>query len=52
MFAVQYDRFGGPEVLHLGTTTPPRPRAGQIRIRVHAAGVSPSTSASAPAVPR
>ncbi|WP_327035944.1 NADP-dependent oxidoreductase [Micromonospora ureilytica] len=41
MFAVQYDRFGGPEVLHLGTTTEPRPRAGQIRIRVHATGVSP-----------
>ncbi|MGC4768381.1 NADP-dependent oxidoreductase [Micromonospora sp. DT44] len=41
MFAVQYDRFGGPEVLHLGTTDAPRPRAGQIRIRVHAAGVSP-----------
>ncbi|MGC4869341.1 NADP-dependent oxidoreductase [Micromonospora sp. DT53] len=41
MFALQYDRFGGPEVLHLGTTTAPRPRAGQIRIRVHAAGVSP-----------
>ncbi|WP_433111403.1 NADP-dependent oxidoreductase [Micromonospora sp. CA-246542] len=41
MFAVQYDRFGGPEVLHLATTDAPRPRAGQIRIRVHAAGVSP-----------
>ncbi|WP_410817802.1 NADP-dependent oxidoreductase [Micromonospora sp. 050-3] len=41
MFAVQYDRFGGPEVLHLGTADAPRPRAGQIRIRVRAAGVSP-----------
>ncbi|MEU7679689.1 NADP-dependent oxidoreductase [Micromonospora taraxaci] len=41
MFAVQYDRFGGPEVLHLGTTDAPQPQAGQIRIRVHAAGVSP-----------
>ncbi|WP_433320384.1 NADP-dependent oxidoreductase [Micromonospora sp. CA-269861] len=41
MFAVQYDRFGGPEVLHLDTTDAPRPRTGQIRIRVHAAGVSP-----------
>ncbi|MGC4879332.1 NADP-dependent oxidoreductase [Micromonospora sp. DT43] len=41
MFAMQYDRFGGPDVLHLGTTDAPQPRAGQIRIRVHAAGVSP-----------
>ncbi|MEH1163893.1 NADP-dependent oxidoreductase [Micromonospora sp. CPCC 205539] len=41
MFAVQFDRFGGPEVLHLGTADAPWPRAGQIRVRVHAAGVSP-----------
>ncbi|PYC63354.1 NADPH:quinone reductase [Micromonospora arborensis] len=41
MFAVQFDRFGGPEVLHLTTADAPRPGAGQIRIRVHAAGVSP-----------
>ena len=41
MFAVQYDRFGGPEVLHLGTTDAPQPRADQIRIRVRAAGISP-----------
>ncbi|MEK8105224.1 hypothetical protein NKG94_08590 [Micromonospora sp. M12] len=52
MFAVQFDRFGGPEVLHLGTTDAPEPRSGQIRIRVQAAGVSPSTSACAPAAPR
>ncbi|MEU7590518.1 NADP-dependent oxidoreductase [Micromonospora sp. NPDC049230] len=42
MFAVQYDRFGGPEVLHLGATDAPHPRAGQIRIRLQAAGVSPA----------
>ncbi|MEU1588129.1 NADP-dependent oxidoreductase [Micromonospora sp. NPDC005710] len=41
MFAAQFDRFGGPEVLHLGTADEPRPGAGQIRVRVHAAGVSP-----------
>ncbi|MBM7495054.1 NADPH:quinone reductase-like Zn-dependent oxidoreductase [Micromonospora luteifusca] len=41
MFAVQFDRFGGPEVLHLATADAPRPGAGQIRIRVRAAGVSP-----------
>ncbi|MEV6635926.1 NADP-dependent oxidoreductase [Actinoplanes sp. NPDC051470] len=41
MFAVQFDRFGGPEVLHLGTADVPEPRAGEIRVRVRAAGVSP-----------
>jgi len=41
MFAVQFDRFGGPEVLHLGTSAAPRPGPGQIRINVQAAGVSP-----------
>ena len=41
MFAVQFDRFGGPEVLHLGEAETPRPPAGQIRVRVRAAGVSP-----------
>ena len=41
MFAVQYDRFGGPEVLHLGTAETPQPGPGQIRVRVHAAGISP-----------
>ncbi|MGC4814421.1 NADP-dependent oxidoreductase [Micromonospora sp. DT228] len=41
MFAVRFDRFGGPEVLHLTTADAPRPGPGQIRIRVHAAGISP-----------
>ncbi|MEU8331736.1 NADP-dependent oxidoreductase [Micromonospora sp. NPDC048839] len=41
MFAVQYDQFGGPDVLHLGTTDAPQPRTDQIRIRVRAAGISP-----------
>ncbi|MFG1843015.1 NADP-dependent oxidoreductase [Micromonospora sp. NPDC049175] len=41
MFAVQFDRFGGPDVLHLGTADAPHPGAGQIRVRVQAAGVSP-----------
>lgn len=42
MFAVQFDRFGGPEVLHLGVADAPQPQAGQIRIRTRAAGVSPA----------
>ncbi|MGC4748172.1 NADP-dependent oxidoreductase [Micromonospora sp. DT201] len=41
MFAVQFDRFGPPEVLHFATADAPRPGPGQIRIRVQAAGVSP-----------
>ncbi|MEU4475030.1 NADP-dependent oxidoreductase [Micromonospora sp. NPDC023888] len=41
MFAVRFDRFGGPEVLRLATAEAPRPEPGQIRVRVHAAGVSP-----------
>ncbi|MEU4681150.1 NADP-dependent oxidoreductase [Micromonospora sp. NPDC023737] len=41
MFAVQFDRFGGPEVLHLGMADTPQPQAGQILVRVRAAGVSP-----------
>ncbi|MFF5229849.1 NADP-dependent oxidoreductase [Dactylosporangium sp. NPDC000521] len=42
MFAVQFGRFGGPEVLHLGVADAPQPQTGQIRIRVRAAGVSPA----------
>jgi NADPH:quinone reductase-like Zn-dependent oxidoreductase len=45
MFAVQYDRFGGPEVLHLGAADRPLPPAGHILVRVRAAGVSPVDAA-------
>jgi NADPH:quinone reductase-like Zn-dependent oxidoreductase len=41
MFAVRFDRFGGPEVLQLGTADAPTPGEGQIRVRVRAAGVTP-----------
>ncbi|MFG1604913.1 NADP-dependent oxidoreductase [Actinoplanes sp. NPDC049265] len=41
MFAVLFDRFGGPEVLQMGTAETPAPGPGQIRVRVRAAGVSP-----------
>lgn len=40
MRAVQYERFGGPEVLEIADVEEPHPAAGQIRIRVHAAGVN------------
>jgi NADPH:quinone reductase-like Zn-dependent oxidoreductase len=41
MFAVQFDRFGPPDVLHLAEAPEPRTGPGSIRIRVQAAGVAP-----------
>ncbi|MFJ8473770.1 NADP-dependent oxidoreductase [Kitasatospora sp. NPDC094011] len=42
MKAVRFSRFGGPEVLELVELPDPRPGAGEIRIRVRAAGVNAS----------
>jgi NADPH:quinone reductase-like Zn-dependent oxidoreductase len=41
VFAVQYDRFGPPDVLTVGPHPEPHPGEGQVRIRVRAAGVTP-----------
>jgi len=41
MKAIQVHRFGGPEVLELHEIPTPKPAAGQILVRVHAAGVNP-----------
>jgi NADPH:quinone reductase-like Zn-dependent oxidoreductase len=41
MQAIQYSRFGGPEVLELVELPDPHPGPGQIRIAVRAAGVNP-----------
>jgi NADPH:quinone reductase-like Zn-dependent oxidoreductase len=41
MKAVIVDEFGGPEVLHVAEVIAPEPGAGQIRIKVGAAGVNP-----------
>ncbi|WP_116066542.1 NADP-dependent oxidoreductase [Asanoa ferruginea] len=41
MFALQFQRFGGPEVLQVGEAAEPHPGAGEIRVRVHAGGISP-----------
>jgi NADPH:quinone reductase-like Zn-dependent oxidoreductase len=41
MKAIQFERFGGPEVLELVELPDPRPAAGQIRIKVRAVGVNP-----------
>jgi NADPH:quinone reductase-like Zn-dependent oxidoreductase len=39
--AVQYVEFGGPEVLTLREVTSPAPAAGEVTVRVAAAGVNP-----------
>ena len=41
MKAIQYSRFGGPEVLELVEVPDPHPESGQIRVAVRAAGVNP-----------
>ena len=40
MKAVIIDEFGGPEVLRVGDWEMPEPDAGQVRVRVRAAGVN------------
>ena len=41
MKAVQYSRFGGPEVLEVATLPDPHPAPGQIRVAVRAAAINP-----------
>ena len=41
MKAVQFSRFGGPDVLELVELPDPHPDAGQVRIAVRAAGINP-----------
>jgi len=41
MKAIQVHEFGGPEVLKLEEIATPRPAAGQVLVRIHAAGVNP-----------
>jgi NADPH:quinone reductase-like Zn-dependent oxidoreductase len=38
---VVFDRFGGPEVLHLLDESPADPQRGEVRLRVEAAAVNP-----------
>ncbi len=41
MKAVRIHNYGGPEVLHYEDAPRPEPQAGEVLIRVHAAGVNP-----------
>jgi NADPH:quinone reductase len=41
MKAILVRQFGGPEVLKLEEVPTPRPAAGQVLVRIHAAGVNP-----------
>ncbi|WP_414939909.1 NADP-dependent oxidoreductase [Amycolatopsis sp. cmx-11-51] len=42
MRMIKQDAFGGPEVLHVVDAEQPVPGEGQVRVRVHAAGVNPA----------
>jgi NADPH:quinone reductase-like Zn-dependent oxidoreductase len=42
MRAVEYDRYGGPEVLRVRQVARPAVRAGQVLVRVHGTTVSPT----------
>jgi NADPH:quinone reductase-like Zn-dependent oxidoreductase len=41
MRAARYGRYGSPEVLELETVPAPAPRASEVLVRVHAAGLNP-----------
>ena len=41
MQAVQYERFGSPEVLKMVDVATPVPGRGEIRVTVRAAGLNP-----------
>src|SRR5262245_30899139 len=41
MKAILVRQFGGPQVLKLEEVSTPKPAAGQVLVRVHAAGVNP-----------
>lgn len=42
MKAIRFDRFGGPEVLHLADVPTPVPGTGDVLVEVHAASINPA----------
>ncbi|WP_010188001.1 NADP-dependent oxidoreductase [Sphingomonas sp. PAMC 26605] len=42
MKAIEFNGYGGPDVLNLVEVEPPHPEPAEVRIKVHAAGVNPS----------
>ena len=42
MKAIRVHEFGGPEVLKLEEVATPKPSAGEVLVRIHAAGVNPA----------
>jgi NADPH:quinone reductase-like Zn-dependent oxidoreductase len=45
MRAVQFDRYGGRDVLHLADLPIPTPALGQVLVEVRAAGINPGEAA-------
>jgi NADPH:quinone reductase-like Zn-dependent oxidoreductase len=41
MERIEYDRYGGPELMHVATFAPPVPRGQEVRIKVMATSVNP-----------
>ena len=41
MKAIRVHEFGGPEVLKLEEVGTPKPSAGEVLVRIHAAGINP-----------
>lgn len=41
MERLEYDRYGGPELVHLAAFTLPEPRAHEVRVRVAVASINP-----------
>jgi NADPH2:quinone reductase len=41
MKTIRVHEFGGPEVLKLEEVATPKPSAGEVLVRIHAAGVNP-----------
>jgi NADPH:quinone reductase-like Zn-dependent oxidoreductase len=41
MERIEYDRYGGPELMHVATFAPPLPNGHEVRIKVMAASVNP-----------